>query len=86
MVHDTGTGSEDNVSELTSRKELDNPLLQIGQLDVVAGVDATALVDTITRKRNDTLYSKRPHIPSIELNHNLAVTMVINFFKLSNVT
>lgn len=30
MVHDTGGGCENDVPELTGRKELDDPLLEIG--------------------------------------------------------
>jgi hypothetical protein len=45
VVHDTGRGGEDNVTELTRRKQLDNPLLHVAELDVVAGRDNTGLVD-----------------------------------------
>jgi hypothetical protein len=45
VVHDTGRGGEDNVTELTRRKQLDNPLLHVAELDVVAGRDDTGLVD-----------------------------------------
>lgn len=47
MVHNTGTGGEDDVSELTRRKELDNPLLEVTELDVVAGGDDTSLVEAV---------------------------------------
>jgi hypothetical protein len=45
VVHDTGGGCEDDVSELTGRKELDNPLLEIGEADVVSWGDDTSLVE-----------------------------------------
>jgi len=45
VVHDTGRGGEDHVSELTGWQELHNPLLEIGQTDVVAGGDDTGLVE-----------------------------------------
>jgi len=45
VVHDTSRGCENNVSELTGRKELDNPLLEIGEADVVSGGDDTSLVE-----------------------------------------
>jgi len=45
VVHDSSAGGEDNVSELTGRQELDDPLLEVGKLDVVAGADDTGLVD-----------------------------------------
>ena len=47
VVHDTGRGGQNNVTELTGRKKLDDPLLEIGELDVVAGADDTGLVDAI---------------------------------------
>ena len=49
VVHDTGRGGENDVSELTGRKELDNPLLQVGEADVVSGGDDTSLVEAIKR-------------------------------------
>ena len=45
LVHDAGRGGEDNVAELTGGKELDNPLLELVEADVVAGGDDTALVE-----------------------------------------
>jgi hypothetical protein len=45
VVHDTGGGGQDDETELTGRKELDDPLLDIAELDVVAGGDDTGLVD-----------------------------------------
>lgn len=44
MIHDTSRGSQDNVAELTRRQELDSPLLEVAELDGVAGVDDAALV------------------------------------------
>lgn len=49
MVHDTSRGGEDNVTELTGRKELDNPLLHVAELDVVAGRDDTSLVEAAVK-------------------------------------
>ena len=48
VVHDSGRGGEDDVAELTGGEELDNPLLEIAELDVVAGGDDTGLVDLQT--------------------------------------
>jgi hypothetical protein len=45
VVHDTGGGSQDDETELTGGKELDDPLLDVAELDVVAGGDDTGLVD-----------------------------------------
>jgi hypothetical protein len=53
VVHDAGRGGQDNVAELTSREELDNPLLEVGETDVVAGVDDTGLVDAAVELDNN---------------------------------
>ena len=45
VVHDAGGGGEDDVAELTRRQELDDPLLEIAELDVVAWADDTGLVE-----------------------------------------
>ena len=45
VVHDTGRGGKDNITELTRGQQLDNPLLHVAELDVVAGGDDTGLVD-----------------------------------------
>lgn len=46
VVHDTGGGGQDNVTELTGRKKLGSPLLEVTELNGVAGVDNTTLVET----------------------------------------
>ena len=46
VIHDTGGGGQDDVAELTGGKELGSPLLEVTELDGVAGVDDTALVET----------------------------------------
>lgn len=53
VVHDTGGGGEDDVAELTGREQLDNPLLELGETDVVAGRDDTGLVETAVELDND---------------------------------
>lgn len=53
VVHDTGGGGEDDVTELTGRQELDNPLLEVAKLDVVAGRDDTGLVDAAVKLDNN---------------------------------
>jgi hypothetical protein len=50
VVHDTSRGGEDDISELTRGEKLDNPLLEVTELDVVAGGDDTSLVETIFRQ------------------------------------
>ena len=46
VIHDTGRGGKDDESELTRWQELDNPLLEISEADVVAWGDDTGLVET----------------------------------------
>ena len=46
VVHDTSGGGQDDVAELTRGEQLDGPLLEVAELDGVAGVDDTALVET----------------------------------------
>lgn len=45
VVHDTSRGGQDHVAELTRGQQADGPLLEVGQLDVVAGGDDTGLVE-----------------------------------------
>lgn len=53
VVHDTGRGGQDDVTELTGREQLDNPLLEIGETDVVAGRDDTSLVEAAVELDNN---------------------------------
>jgi hypothetical protein len=53
VVHDTSRGGEDDVAELTRRQELGNPLLELAELDVVAGRDAASLVDASVELDDD---------------------------------
>lgn len=53
VVHDTSRGGQDNVTELTRGKELDNPLLHVAELDVVAGRDDTGLVEAAVKLDNN---------------------------------
>lgn len=53
VVHDTSGGGQDDVAELTSRQQLDNPLLEVGETDVVAGGDDTSLVETAVQLNDD---------------------------------
>lgn len=46
VVHDTGRGGEHDVTERTGGQELLNPVLDLAELNVEAGRDDTALVDT----------------------------------------
>ena len=47
VVHDTGGGCEDDVSELTGGQKLDNPLLEVLNFDIVSWGDDTGLVKTV---------------------------------------
>lgn len=53
VVHDTGRGGEDDVAELTRWQELDNPLLEVVELDVVAWADDTGLVEAAVELDDD---------------------------------
>lgn len=54
VVHDSGRGGQDDIAELTGGQQLDDPLLEVGQADVVAGGDDTGLVETAVQL-NDNL-------------------------------
>ncbi len=53
VVHDASGGGEDDVAELTGRQQLDNPLLEVLETDVVAGGDDTGLVETAVELDDD---------------------------------
>jgi hypothetical protein len=53
VVHDTSRGGKDDVAELTGRKQLGDPLLELVQLDIVARGDAASLVDTAVELDHD---------------------------------
>ena len=53
VVHDAGRGGEDDVAELTGGQQLDNPLLEVGETDVVAGGDDTGLVEAAVELDDD---------------------------------
>lgn len=53
VVHDTSRGGENDVTELTGGKQLDNPLLHVAELDVVAGGDDAGLVDAAVELDDD---------------------------------
>lgn len=52
VVHDTSAGGENNVAELTRWQQLDNPLLEVAELDVVARRDNTGLVQATVELNN----------------------------------
>lgn len=53
VVHDASGGGENDVAELTGGEQLDNPLLEVGETDVVAGRDDTSLVETAVELDDD---------------------------------
>lgn len=53
VVHDTGRGGEDNISELTGWEQVDDPLLEVTELDVVSWGDDTGLVETSVELDDD---------------------------------
>ena len=53
VIHNTGRGGENDVAELTRWEQLDNPLLEVTESDVVAGRDDTGLVETAVELDND---------------------------------
>lgn len=69
MVHNPSARSEDDISELAGRQQLDDPLLHVSQLDIVSGRDGASLVDA-----------------AIELDDDLAIAMVVDFFEFANVS
>jgi len=82
VVHDTGRGGEDDVTELTSREELDNPFFEIWEADVVSGRDDTSLVQARMCVSMSFPNGRQLDIPAIELDYNLARAVVVDFLKL----
>ena len=58
VVHDAGGGGEHDVAELTGWQKLDDPLLHVDELDVVAWADHAGLVDA-GRKSENRAISRR---------------------------
>lgn len=67
MVHDACRGSHDDISELTSRQQLHNPLLEICQADVVPGGDDTALVQAAIGQQLTAEWKARPRNEFVRL-------------------
>ena len=53
VVHDAGRGGQDDIAELTGGQQLDDPVLEVGQADVVAGGDDTGLVEAAVQLDDD---------------------------------
>lgn len=69
VVHDTGRGGEDDLSERSSGEEQVDPVLDLRQLNVESRRDDSSLVDS-----------------TVELNDNLARSVIVNLLELLNVT
>ena len=69
VVHDTISGSEDEMAELTRWEKVSSELLQSIERDIESRRDHTALVKTTD-----------------EIHNNLARSVVIDDFKVTNVT
>ena len=53
VVHDTSGGGQNEVTELTRGEELGGPGLEVTELNGVAGVDNTTLVQTAVELDDD---------------------------------
>ena len=53
MVHDSHGGGQDDVTELTAGKEVVGPHLNLVDLNIEAGRDASALVQTTVEVNHD---------------------------------
>jgi len=53
MVHDSSRGCENDIAELTRGQELDNPLLEVREADVIARGDDTSLVEAAIQLNNN---------------------------------
>lgn len=71
VVHNPGGCGQDDKAELTRRQKLDNPLLKVIEFDIVAGGDATSLVDTAIELDYDLSsavivnFFKFPNVPCV---------------------
>lgn len=68
MIHNARTSRQHDVPKLTAGQQLDDPLLEVAQLHVVA-------------RANDADFVQA----AVELDHNLAVAVVVYFFEFANV-
>ena len=87
VIHDTGRSGEHDVAELTGWQKLDDPLLHVDELDVVAGADHAGFVDA---GESSVQRSKRKSqmmmcLPAVELNDDLAIAMIIDLLELADV-
>ena len=87
MVHNSGRSCEDDIPELTRRQQLDNPLLKVRYSNVVSWRDDASFIDAIARRSATGIkHEWEMCVPAIELDDDLARSVVIDLFKLSNIT
>ena len=72
VIHNTGGGGQDDIAELTGGQQLDDPLLEVGETNVVAGGDDTSLVETAVQLNNNL--ARAVVVDLLEL-ANVAVTL-----------
>jgi len=53
VIHNTSACCQDDVPELSRWQQLDNPLLEISELNIIAGRDDTGLVETAIELNDD---------------------------------
>ena len=53
MGHDPVGGTDENVTKLTGRKKIDNPLLNLIDLDIETGTDNTTFIDASSQFHNN---------------------------------
>lgn len=85
VVHDTGGGSQDDETELTRGEQLDNPLLEVTELNVVTGVDDTGLVQAVNSSEIAQWQNPCRNLPAVKLDDDLAGAVVVNLLELANV-
>lgn len=87
VVHYTSRGGENDVTELTRWQQLDDPLLELTEADVVSWGDDTGLVETVHDVRyRETTKKECANLPAVQLDDNLAGSVVVDLLKLANVS
>jgi hypothetical protein len=86
VVHNTGRGCEDDVSELTRWQKLYDPFLEICQANIESWGDDTGLVETEDGISGVPSRGVDLFLPAIQLDDNLSRSVVVNLFKFADVT
>jgi len=86
VVHNASRRGEHHVAELTRWEQLDHPLFEVCQADVVAGGDDAGLVEARrVVSTSSPCNIQRRNLPAVELDNNLSGAVVVNLLELSNV-